>query len=217
MKKLISKIRNKIPGFEEKQYLRVRPWLKIEGDKTLRLNYELNESSVIIDLGGFEGQWASDIYSMYNSNIYIFEPYIPFYTTIEKRFIKNNKIKVFPFGLQSEDNKIELYIDSDKSSLIKNGKSKISIIELKNAEDFLKQENIKLIDLIKINIEGGEYDLLNHLINSNIIQNIKNLQIQFHDFVEGADSMMPKIRKELSITHSLTYCYDYVWENWKLK
>ena len=44
-------------------------WFDIKGDKTLRLQYPLNEESIVFDLGGYHGQWASDIFNKYMCNI----------------------------------------------------------------------------------------------------------------------------------------------------
>ena len=46
---------------------------------------------------------------------------------------------------------------------------------------------------------------------------IANIQVQFHDFVLDAESRMKSIQADLRKTHELTYQYDFVWENWKLK
>ena len=68
---------------------------------------------------------------------------------------------------------------------------------------------------MKINIEGAEYDLLDHLIETGFIANIINLQIQFHEFVPNAKERMENIQKRLEKTHALTYQHEFVWENWK--
>jgi len=70
---------------------------------------------------------------------------------------------------------------------------------------------------MKINIEGGEYDLLEHVIKIGAINNIRDIQIQFHDFVDDADIRMKYLLDELSRTHLPTYQYKYVWENWRRK
>lgn len=81
----------------------------------------------------------------------------------------------------------------------------------------MTKHNIEVVDLIKINIEGGEYDLLDEIIANNWLSKFKNIQVQFHDFViENPRERMEKIQKELAKTHQLTYQYDFVWENWKL-
>ena len=81
----------------------------------------------------------------------------------------------------------------------------------------MTKHNIEVVDLIKINIEGGEYDLLDEIIANNWLSKFKNIQVQYHDFViDNPRERMEKIQKELAKTHQLTYQYDFVWENWKL-
>jgi hypothetical protein len=45
------------------------------------LEYDLNADSVCIDIGGYEGQWASDIFGRYGCTIHVFEP-VPLLPTI---------------------------------------------------------------------------------------------------------------------------------------
>jgi hypothetical protein len=81
----------------------------------------------------------------------------------------------------------------------------------------MEENNLQSIDLLNINIEGAEYDLLNYLTKTPIIYNIKNIQIQFHDFIENAEVKRNIIHAKLNNTHKMTYNYDFVWENWKLR
>src|SRR5690349_17857574 len=98
------------PPLEDTQALRVKPWFADNGDKTLRLYYDLDEDSTVFDLGGFEGQWASDIYSMYSCTIHIFEPVNEYAQNIKRRFAKNKKVHVHQYGLAgySRDERISL-------------------------------------------------------------------------------------------------------------
>ena len=41
---------------------RTAGWVRDRGDQTLRLDYDLAAASIVFDLGGYEGQWASDIF-----------------------------------------------------------------------------------------------------------------------------------------------------------
>lgn len=50
-----------------------------------------------------------------------------------------------------------------------------------------------------------------------MIGSFKNLQIQYHDFVPGAVGLRDAISKKLRKTHFLTYCFDFIWENWQLR
>lgn len=211
---ILGKMKNRV--FPSQQSRRVKPWFKINGDKTLRLNYDLNNDSMVFDLGGYEGQWTSDIFSKYQCEIYLFEPFLNYTQNIKQRFQKNNKIKIFGFGLGKEDKRMLLYSNDDASSVFKKEGSSFEI-EIRKASSFLKDNNIESIDLMKVNIEGGEYDLLDELIEDGSILMIKNLQIQFHDFVPNAYARMKAIHTSLSATHTPTYQYEFVWENWELK
>ena len=77
---------------------------------------------------------------------------------------------------------------------------------------YLRQE----IAVCKMNIEGGEYQLLDYIIETGTIKNIKNLQVQFH-LVKGYDSekCYKLIAKRLGQTHKITWRYPFVWESWK--
>jgi FkbM family methyltransferase len=191
-------------------------WIKAQGDETLRLNYNLNEDSIVFDLGGFHGDFAESIYDKYQSTIYIFEPVEEFYNIIKNKFKNNNKIKIFHFGLSDKNDKLEITLSDNGTSIYLDGLNK-ETIELKSITDFFIEENIQKIDLFKINIEGGEFDILPLLIKSNMVLKIDNLQIQFHNFIFNAEEKRKDIIKGLSTTHKLTYSYWFIWENWKIK
>ena len=201
---------------ESLQAMRVKPWFRDNGDKTHRLNYDLNADSIVFDLGGYEGEWAGDIFCMYGCTVYIFEPYETYFENIKSKFLHNKKISVFQFGLSKNSQTSKLAIANNSSSIFKESEKSIDI-KLVSANEFFNQHPINIIDLMKINIEGGEYDLLEHLIKTGDIKKIKNIQVQFHDFVPDAESRMKAIQGNLVETHELTYQYEFVWENWKLK
>jgi FkbM family methyltransferase len=214
-KRLSDFILNKNIITKLKKQFSYNRWCNDQGDKTLRLNYVLDENSVVFDLGGYEGQWASDIFSKYHPKIYIFEPIPEFADGIRKRFEKNEKVIVFNFGLSNYTNNSIIYLSKDGTSLY-NKKGNLSIdIKIVRAIDFLADQKISHINLIKINIEGAEFDLLEDLISSNFIKDIDNIQIQFHEFVPDARERMKFIQRNLLKTHHLTYQYPFIWENWE--
>ena len=172
--------------------------------------------SVVFDLGGYKGQFASDIYSKYFSRIYVFEPVKKFADAISERFQRNSSITVFPFALGKKNAEETIYLSADATSTHRQSGTpeKIKFVQF---SEFLSRHQIHTIDLLKINIEGGEYDLLGFLIESDVIKRIKNIQVQFHDFIPNAAERMKTIQKKFDSTHELTYQYRFIWENWKLK
>ena len=203
---------------QEKMYT---TWVKDQGDELLRVTYDLDKDSLVFDIGGYKGQWASDIYAKYNCTIHVFEPVQSFAQKIEERFKNNSKIILHDFGLGQTTADAQITIDNDASSLHRhscrttgNNSQTIKIVDI---DDFIKQNNIHHIDLMKMNIEGGEYELLDRIIETGLIDKIQNVQIQFHDFVPQADKRRQALAKVLSETHEITYQYPLIWENWQRK
>lgn len=214
MQKLFKTVASRL--YLTPQSRRCRNWFAVDGDNTLRMEYNLNADSIVFDLGGYLGQWSSDIFSRYACCIYIFEPVPGYAEKIEKRFRKNPKIKTFPFGLAEATKKVRLALDNDSSSMLKNGGNAITV-DLQCVKHFFDQHNIERVDLIKINIEGAEYDLMEFMIDAQLQTRLIDIQVQFHDFVPDAQNRMERIRSRLSETHVLTWSYPFVWENWRLK
>jgi FkbM family methyltransferase len=211
---ILSAVKNKF--FPNQHQKTLKRWKDANGDESLRLDYtNVEKKSIVFDLGGYKGQWASDIYSKYNCKIYIFEPVKIFYQKIEERFRCNENIKVFNFGLASSNRVEYISLEGDESSIYGGGKKEK--INLVNFEEFLKKEKIKNISLMKSNIEGAEYELFEHLIKKEIINKIDNIQIQFHKNIPNYIKRYNQIRTHLKTTHNLKYSFPFVWESWELK
>jgi len=181
-------------------------------------DHPLNEMSVVMDVGGFTGNWTEKIYNKYGCNVIVYEPVLEYFSIIKNRFIKNDKIIPHNYGLGKENKEI-LINKRGEGSTIYNKKNNLSEkIKIKNIQEELSQYSN--IDLMSINIEGGEYELLDCILSNNLTSKINNIQIEFHErFPSSKES--PKLRKDiqdrLSHSHELTYCYPFYWENWTLK
>ncbi len=193
-------------------------WYRDKGDKYLRLKYNLNKDSVVLDVGGYIGDFSEQIYEKFGCKVYLFEPSPSFYSKCLERFKDNKNILCFNYGLGNLSGDFVLSNDNEASST----KRKVSnnqgeIIKIRKITDIIKEQGINKIDLIKINIEGGEYDLLSFLINENLISIINNIQVQFHNFIPNAKQKRDDIINLLSKTHKNDWSYYFVWENWSLK
>ena len=220
IKKIINHIRKlpkyfKIYVLKDKFLMAHEQWLRDKGDDELRYNYDLNSESIVFDLGGYHGEFAEKIYNKYQCNIYVFEPVEEFFNIIKEKFSSNSKVKVYNFGLSDKDEMMDISLE-DNSSSIYLAKGKKERISLKSASNFIIDEGLTSIDLLKSNIEGGEFPVLQDLIKSNLVKNIKNIQVQFHSFISNSLKMREDIHFELNKTHHTTYNYYFVWENWEL-
>lgn len=208
-------LRRRLAGARQR---RVFAWEDGGFDKTLRQEYDLDADSLVLDVGGFEGQWASDIFARYCCRVEIFEPHPAFAKQIERRFARNSRVAVHAFGLAGLSRTVDLTSLGDGSTmLIPSGTADVPTesVSVVAANDHFASAQLHHVDLMKINIEGAEYELLDHLIDTGLIACIRDVQVQFHDIAPESRDRMATLRQRLSHTHRTTYQVDFVWENWR--
>ena len=196
-------------------------WFEDRGDYTHNLNYDLNGDSVIVDLGGYQGLWIDEILKKTSPNIpkiLLVEPVPLFYNQLVSKFTENEKIKVMNVGVSTNNKETTktMYVSGDGSSTNFNT-NVTSVIQIKTIpiEKILLENNINHIDLLQINIEGDEYDLLEYMIENDIINVCKNIQVQFHLGIENCVERRSEIQKSLSSRgFKNKFDYPFVWESW---
>lgn len=199
-------------------YKAVRNFWAQQGNDMLRECSYLNENSIIFELRGYKGDWIHDMYNKYACNCYVFEPVKEFYEIIKERLHGNKKVHAYNMGIGTSTYFTTIGVSEDGSSTY--GKKSVSEkIKIKSLEEFLTENQIEKIDLMQINIEGGEYDLLEWIIENGYSKKIRGLQIQFHHIPEiNSENRMHNIQSKLESTHRLEWSFrPYVWEKWILK
>ena len=192
----------------------VKKWYSDGGDDRFRYDYDLDESSFVMDVGGYEGQWASDLYARQRCRIAIFEPVARFANEIEARFRKNADITVHRSGLGATSRTETIYVHGASSSTHKK-QTQSEQIEIVDVRQWFEDHGVGTVNLMKINIEGGEYELLERLIATGLVDRIHDIQVQFHNFTPDAPTRMAALQQALRATHTPTYQYRFVWENWR--
>ena len=206
----------KLLTFDEKSIAIVR-WILRRGDRTLRLDYPLGPDSVVFDVGGYRGDWAEAIFARFGCAIHVFEPVPQFFDLIRRRLGGNARIVINKAGLADAAGRQMISIDEEASSVARTTTANRCEIELLDVHDYVSTRGIGRIDLMKINIEGGEYALLQRMHETGLIARCVDLQIQFHDFVPGAHEKRRRLREIIARTHELTYDYPFIWDNWRRK
>jgi FkbM family methyltransferase len=200
---------------------RVQRWQDADSDARLRTDYAcLAPESIVLDLGGFHGDFALLMNAKYGALCHVFEVVPDLCDAIRTRSAGNSRIVVHPFGLAGADREEELFLADEGSSTFADRSSagrRITIRLVDAARWFEKELAGRTVDLMKVNIEGGEYELLEHLIAMGLVPRIRNIQVQFHeDVIPRAARRMERIQSRLAKTHHLTWQERFVWENWEL-
>jgi FkbM family methyltransferase len=171
----------------------------------IRYEYDLNPESVVIDLGAYKGEWANEIHARYGCQVVVVEP------TEYIRDYQHGPIINKAAG--THDGKVSFGGRAYYTSAFEAGDHEY---ECFNINVLIGLHDT--IDLLKVNIEGAEYDVLACITERGLHNRIKNIQVQFHQIEMAPYELWYKeISEKLSKTHSLTWHYPYCWENWKLK
>lgn len=190
-------------------------WHRENGLSKYNSFLELTEG-VVFDLGAYDGKWGKHVASNAKLRIFSFEPVLDFFREAKELCKNYTNVRLFNFGLGKKDSLEAMFINKDGSSLFING-NKHETVEIRDFVSFLEEENVQHINLMKINIEGGEYDLLDRIIESGKMEEISDILIQFHSFFPDANKRRKSIREELKKTHYEAFNYSFVWEGWRKK
>ncbi|RZL34944.1 MAG: FkbM family methyltransferase [Rubrivivax sp.] len=194
----------------------LRAWFGARGDQTLRVEFgDLGPGSLVLDLAGYKGDWTAEISRRYGSRVMVFEPIRAFHDQIRDRFAGTPEVQPFQFGLGARDEVLEMHHSADGTGAFVQGQAEQ--VRLVQASGFLHEHGVQQIDLLKINIEGGEFELLEHLIATGEIARVRRLQVQFHDFVPDALARRARLVQQLGRTHRQNWCFYFVWEEWALQ
>lgn len=186
-------------------------------DPDLLHRVDLDASSTTFDVGGYLGNGAADIHRLYGGRVYTFEPNPGVFEQLEQRFAAEPAVTALPFGLAAADATVRLALDGPGSSVQRGAASHAPTkeIQLRDVVRVIDELGGERIDLMKINIEGGEYDLLDRLIESGAIDRVRYLLIQFHEWHDDhAHRRRRQIRRGLRATHDEVWDYSWIWELW---
>lgn len=153
-------------------------------------NYKFNTDSkypIIIDCGANVGLSSMFFHNEFpNAKIYAFEADPKIFRYLENNISKCNcsNVKVFNQAVWIEDGKVNLSSEgADSGSIVYNEKS-ISVKSFRFS-DYL--EKFDKIDMLKMDIEGAEFDVL--MDCSNQLSRIQNIFIEFHSHIKDEQKL----------------------------
>lgn len=218
-------VSDKIINFIQNRRLRIKKnypgefgrFFKDGGMNALLKHIKINEKSIVVDVGAFKGEFAEKILLKFGSNLILLEPLINEYIILEKKFFLNEKIKIINKALSNHNKKAYLLNEANNSLITSKNLSNTLEVNCLDVKDLFDRE--LNIDLIKLNVEGSEYEIIEKLIDLNYLTKCKNYLIQFHHKDKKEFYIRKKnIEKNFLNNKFLKIAnYEYVWELWVLK
>lgn len=188
-------------------------------NKNLLYPSELDPQSTVIDIGAFMGNWAQQVSDLYDCTIYSFEPNPRSFARLVERSQNNPKLVPAPYALGARDEEVDFLMSGLESTAIYEHsevdaaapRTRVEVADVKRVwEEFAWAR----VDLVKIDIEGAEYALLERMIALGLHRNVNGFLIQFHEWHPRAYQRRRAILSALSETHRCEWSFDFVWEKW---
>jgi FkbM family methyltransferase len=185
--------------------------------KLILLTLFTNRRGVIIDCGANIGKYTT-FFARYNRTVYAFEPNPFAFKVLSSKFINNQSIHCINKAVSLFTGKTPLYLhtntneDSVKWSvassifLDKGNVSKENRLEVDSIDfsQFIRSLGGDIF-ILKMDIEGAEYDILLDLIDKGVTKNIKYIFVETHvnriKSLEGKHAKLVSKIKEHNISN----------------
>lgn len=152
------------------------------------------ESPVIFDVGAHIGSFsvfACQYYRNQNPRVFAFEPnrknfrYLE--DNVERNAVSKNCVKLFPYALSDHDGmgKLDISTSHDAYTLAENPKGAYEECPVRTLPSLVKEIGIEHIDILKMDIEGGEYRVFSHEPTFEFIKNSVSFLFIEHHFVDS--------------------------------
>lgn len=171
-------------------------------EESLRYAYPLDAESVVWDCGAYHGAFARAIAHRYGCTVHAFEPCRRFFEIASATCREFDTVKLHHFAVGSITRSGLLSVRNDSSGFYSASivTEEANIIDVTKLLDILDAPPV--IDLIKLNVEGCEYEILEALIDNGKVSRFKNIQVQFHPNVDHWHYRQRQIERQLLTTHS---------------
>ncbi len=157
-----------------------------EGDGSWVLNPEkINSDSVIYSFGiGRDISLELELIEKHKAQVHVFDP-----TPVSLEWVAQQELPgqlvIHDYGLAAFDGDLEFQMPRKQTGAhfspvqrYKNSSSGLYKAPVKRLVTIMKQLEHQYIDLLKIDIEGGEYDAIDDFLNEDV--SIKQLLVEFH-------------------------------------
>lgn len=189
----------------------IQKWTRDGGEARRTARLGLRPSDVVLDFGGYRGDWTAELRRRYDCTVHVFEPLPSFAAQLRSRFAGDPKVVVHEYAVGREAGTIAMSVAADASGAYAHGPAvEVPVVAAATLAAQLPEE----IALVKINIEGGEFELLPAMDAAGLLRRIERLFVQFHRVGGTPEQDRQDCRRLLTEEHRCDWDYPFVWESW---
>jgi FkbM family methyltransferase len=187
-------------------------------DPAILFEASIDADSTVVDAGAFVGEWTEEISRRYAPRVVAFEPAPMYWRVLQERVGSSPGVTCRQCALGRTDGTAVLSLDGPGSTLRPSDGSGPTVeVEVRDVAAVLDELDVERVDLLKLNIEGGEFDVLERLIETGWVERIDDLLIQFHEGHRAAHRRRRRIRQVLTRSHVEVWDFPWVWERWRIR
>ena len=176
----------------------------------IAFSYQVSEPVVVMDVGGYQGEFTDWVRKTYGCGVHIFEPSAETFRFLIEKYKHDPLVWPYDVALEDEHKEGILHGEANCKTIYKNSESPMSeTIKIRDVWKFIDNHKFEKVDILKLNCEGSEYKILPRLIETHKIEIVKNIVVQFHYFTETAGQEKEEILKKLDETHRIEYQDDH--------
>lgn len=181
----------------------------------------LGPGAIAVDVGAFEGKWCGEVADRYQCEVEAFELSPEFFGVLADVAREHEGVHIREYGLGGRDETVRVSRTNMGSSVFVNPRSGEQVewtdAHIRDVAAVWDELGWDRVAVLKVNIEGGEYDLLERLSDAGLLARVDCLLVQFHDWIPNGYARRRAIRRTLAETHDEAWCYDWAWEKWARK
>jgi FkbM family methyltransferase len=182
----------------------------------LKYSLDLAEEGIVIDIGAYKGNFTLNLLRKNPKLTFLlYEPILEYYNVAKDKLGHQRNVIINQKGVSSDGRKIQLLDEGLRSRQIVSPNNEN--LEIHTHSILAIFEIDSRIELLKMNIEGMEYECLEILIKNDKLKLAKNLLIQFHNFENTSEDRYMAIRDKLNVEYDCVFSYKWIWELWKRK
>jgi FkbM family methyltransferase len=197
-----EKLIDEIIGFKRPEFdwgaINKNEWFKntlkyeIFQENSYQKFFEVEKDDVVVDVGASVGPFTYAIMPKKPKRVFCIEPSKELFPTLIKN-TKNTSAICINKGITDKNGKIVFkgLFNTDSAEMWSSKEEAESM----TFDKFIKDYNISKIDFLKLDCEGGEYDILNEKNSQWIINNVKKIAGEFHIHNDELKEKFSKFRE----------------------
>lgn len=174
-------------------------------------HYTIPDPSTAWDVGAYEGTWAKKYRSVNRGPIECFEAHPDHCKQLKINMKDIPYVSVHCYGIGASTRDAVISSEGDGSTICgPHGDRVANIVAVAEAAVICG-----LPDIMKINVEGAEYEILDKMLQLDLVKHVRLFLIQFHTNVQDHADRYAAIATGLAKSHDLLVRRPFVWEVWE--